>query len=399
MKVYISATFRDLQRHRAAVATVLRRMGHQPIGMEDYVAEGARPLHRCLADVAACDAYVGIIAWRYGFVPTDAGAPGTILPQGTSLSSTSITEFEFRQAVESGKPVLIFLLDPDAEWPSSQFDAVSGDGDQGKEIFRLRQEVSQHYVVSHFRTPEELASLVSAAVYRTEMSRQMNLESLRIEARLNEPFIRNGPVADSTLMAITDAITGPQEVQALQINIGQGMDWWMTRLYFLSSLAADLTLIEVLVFVAEDETFIGITNPKIVKECLAKVDPMIKQYEDTLAQSGPAHADLLSEVNRRAGIWTMEMDAAGGEGSNPKFVTKPKLGRWLTPYLITQAIDSEPGDNAALQMQRLMDWPMRFVPMLEKGRLVRVVDKQALSEQIARIFVREQVSRALSMTR
>ncbi|MGF1643452.1 MAG: DUF4062 domain-containing protein, partial [Thiotrichales bacterium] len=51
MRIYISATYRDLERHRAAVAQVLRRMGHQPIGMEDYVAEGARPLHRCLADV------------------------------------------------------------------------------------------------------------------------------------------------------------------------------------------------------------------------------------------------------------------------------------------------------------------------------------------------------------
>ena len=44
MKIYISATYRDLQRHLSAVATVLRRMGHQPIGMEDYVAEGAKPL-------------------------------------------------------------------------------------------------------------------------------------------------------------------------------------------------------------------------------------------------------------------------------------------------------------------------------------------------------------------
>src|SRR5215472_9188352 len=181
VKIYISATYQDLQRYRSAVATVLRRMGHQPIGMEDYVAEGARPLHRCLADVTACDAYVGIIAWRYGFVPTEAGPPGTPLPIGTTLGNTSITEFELKQAVQSSKPVLIFLLDPEADWPSSQFDAVSGHGEQGQAISRLRQEIGRQYVVSHFRSPEELASLVSAAVYRTEMSRQMNLESLRIE--------------------------------------------------------------------------------------------------------------------------------------------------------------------------------------------------------------------------
>ncbi|MGF1642348.1 MAG: hypothetical protein ACFCUJ_01815, partial [Thiotrichales bacterium] len=78
---------------------------------------------------------------------------------------------------------------------------------------------------------------------------------------------------------------------------------------------------------------------------------------------------------------------------------KSELGRWLSPYMITQAIDSEPGGNAALQMQRLMDWPMRFVPFLEDGQFARVVDKQAFAEQVARIFVREQVSRAMSMTR
>jgi hypothetical protein len=401
MKVYISSTYRDLQRHRSAVATVLRRMGHQPIGMEDYVAEGARPLHRCLADVTACDAYVGIMAWRYGFVPTSPGAAGTQLPKGTTLGSTSITEFELRQAAESQKPipVLIFLLDHDAEWPASQIDAVSGEGEQGKAIARLRQEVAQQYLVSHFRTPDDLASLVSAAVYRVEISRQMSLESLHIDVRFNQPFIRNGPVADSTLMEIKNVIAGPQEVQALQINIGQGKDWWMTRLYFLSSLAADLRPIHVLVFVGEGEAFIGITNPQIVKERLAKAYDMIKKYEDKLAQSGPSHADLLNEVDRRAGIWTTEMNSTGGEQNNPVFVTQPDLGRWLTPYLITHAIDSEPADNAPLQMQRVMDWPMRFVPLMEKGRFARVVDKQALAEQIARIFVREQVSRALSMTR
>jgi hypothetical protein len=374
-------------------------MGHQPIGMEDYVAEGARPLHRCLADVAASDAYAAIIAWRYGFVPTDAGSPGAALPAGTTLGTTSITEHELRQAVQSGKPVLVFVLDPEADWPSSQFDAVSGEGSQGAAISRLRQELSQQYLVSHFRTAEELASLISAAVYRVEMSRQMNLDSLHIESRLNEPFIRNGPVADSTLMEIKNVISGPQEVQALQVNIGQGNDWWMTRLYFLSSLAAELTSIEVIVFVGEGESLAGITNPVIVKERLAKAYPMIQQYEDVLAGSGPPLPDLLNEVERRANLWTNQMNLTGGEHSNPVFVTKTELGRWFGPYLITQAIDSEPGDNAALQMQRLLDWPMRFVPVLEKGQFTRVVDKRALAEQIARIFVREQVSRAISMTR
>ena len=83
MKIYISATYQDLRRHREAVSLVLRRMGHQVFGMEEYVAEGLRPLDRCLADVKSCDAYVGIFGWRYGYVPQTAGTADMAAPPGT----------------------------------------------------------------------------------------------------------------------------------------------------------------------------------------------------------------------------------------------------------------------------------------------------------------------------
>jgi Domain of unknown function (DUF4062) len=63
-KVYISSTFRDLQRHRMAAYRALRRLGHDVIGMEDYVAADERPLKKCLDDVARVDIYIGILAWR-----------------------------------------------------------------------------------------------------------------------------------------------------------------------------------------------------------------------------------------------------------------------------------------------------------------------------------------------
>ncbi len=39
------------------------------IAMEDYVATDQRPTEKCLADVAASDLYIGIFAWRYGYIP------------------------------------------------------------------------------------------------------------------------------------------------------------------------------------------------------------------------------------------------------------------------------------------------------------------------------------------
>jgi hypothetical protein len=401
VKIYLSATYRDLHRYRLAVSMVLRRMGHQVIGMEDYVAEDIRPLGRCLEDVGACDVYIGLLAWRYGYVPTDPRSAPVPLPVGTSFGTTSITEFEFRRAVAgAGSPaVLMFLLDPEADWPSNQLDAMSATGDGGKAIAALRDEVTQQYLTSYFRSPEELASLVSAAVYRVEMGRQMTLESLRVEPRFNQDFIRNGPVVDSTVLEIKNVIAGPAPIDALEINLGQGFDWWMTRLYFLSSLAADLTPIEIIVFVSEGRSFVGAVHPRIVKEQLEQRYPMLREYADSNAAAVRA-GDLGSEVDRRAMTWTQHMTSKlGAEGTAPVMVTRRELEGWLKPYLVTEAIDWDPGSNAAIRMQRLLDWPMRFVPVLENGQFTRVVDKQKLTEQVARLFVREQVSRALSTMR
>lgn len=403
MKIYISATYRDLQQHRAAVAAVLRRMGHQPIGMEDYTAEGARPLHRCLSDVAVCDAYVGIIAWRYGHVPSaDEALPtGLEQPPDTSLGQTSITEFEFRYADSLRKSVLMFLLDPACEWPSTEIDAVLGLGNAGKDVARLRREVGQKFLVNFFRSPEDLAGLVSAAIYRTEMTRQMELESLPIDARLNEPFIsKDAAIADTTLMTIKDVIAAQRDIQALQVNVGNGRDWWTTRLYFLASLAAELTTLEVVAFTDGSEAFIGMVHPRIVKEQLARANNLVRQYEAALA-SQPAQAaiDLPAEIDRRVSIWNASMAAGGGEGTNPQWVKCSELLTWLCPYMITQALDWHAGDNTALVMQRLMDWPMRFVPIVEQAKFTRIIDKRALAEQIAKLFVREQVARALSSSR
>jgi hypothetical protein len=136
-------------------------------------------------------------------------------------------------------------------------------------------------------------------------------------------------------------------------------------------------------------------HPKIVKERLSSQFDQLRNYEIAVAASESA-ADLYGEVNRRAHLWTSDSNT---EGPRPIFVTEANIERWLSPYLIRQAIDIEAGVNAALRMQRVLDWPMRFVPIAENGQFKQVVDKQALTEQVARLFIREQVSRALSMVR
>jgi uncharacterized protein DUF4062 len=64
VKIYISSTFEVLKDERERVYRQLRKLRHDVISMEDYVAGEQRPLDECLADVADCDAYVALIAWR-----------------------------------------------------------------------------------------------------------------------------------------------------------------------------------------------------------------------------------------------------------------------------------------------------------------------------------------------
>ena len=65
--VYVSSTFIDLEGHRAALKTALEKARYDVECMEKYTAFDERPLDRCLADVAATDVYVLLIAHRYGY--------------------------------------------------------------------------------------------------------------------------------------------------------------------------------------------------------------------------------------------------------------------------------------------------------------------------------------------
>ena len=149
VSVYVSSTYSDLRDHRAAVYKALRQLGHDVAAMEDYVASDQRPLDRCLADVASRDLYIGIIAWRYGYVPEQGN------PEGRS-----ITELEYREARRRGIPCLLFLLDEDAPWPRSLIDTEPG----ASRIEALRAELARERLVSYFRTTEDLARSVAIAV-------------------------------------------------------------------------------------------------------------------------------------------------------------------------------------------------------------------------------------------
>lgn len=146
LKIYISSTSIDLKDYRSTVISALRKTGASPVCMEDYVAQDKLPVEKCLADVSKSDLYVGIFAWRYGFVP-----PGY---------DKSITELEYRKAIECGIPTLIFLAGDSFECPTEYRDT----GSDAVLLTALKEELKLSKMVSWFNSPYHLASEVQAAL-------------------------------------------------------------------------------------------------------------------------------------------------------------------------------------------------------------------------------------------
>lgn len=152
-RFYISSTFNDLVDHRAAVYDSLRRLDHDAVVMEHYVAGDARPLVKVRRDIDSCDAYIGIVAWRRGFIPTD------------NADGSSITELEYAYAVERGKKCLIFLLSPAAPWPNAERDPFP----EQARLEAFRDSLQRQHVVSFFESPLQLALLVTISVRLWEL--------------------------------------------------------------------------------------------------------------------------------------------------------------------------------------------------------------------------------------
>jgi energy-coupling factor transporter ATP-binding protein EcfA2 len=193
-RAYVSATFKDLQPHRRIVQIVLRRFGYEDVAMEYYVPEDERPLDKCLRDVAECDLYIGIFAWRYGFVP-ETDNPGKL----------SITEREYRKAVELGKPRLLFVVDEDADWPAKFMDL------DRTRAAQLHESAKKDRLSGTFSTPDSLAALLSAAL-ETRGGRPLTAAGIDVTAYAR--FLkRRYNILD------LDALTDPTRDELLQLRL------------------------------------------------------------------------------------------------------------------------------------------------------------------------------------
>ena len=404
MKVYISSTYLDLVEHRAAVDRTLRRMGHDVIGMEQYVAEGSKPVDRCKADVRTADAYVIIVAWRYGHVPGSNAKP---------VDKRSITEIELAEAQLHKKPVLAFLLDPEAPWPPNRVDAMGG-APGGEEVSRLRSLLGTDYLVGVFRTPDDLASQVAAAVSAQGLTQHIVDRVLRetsVAGADMDAFAKGmAPVSDTTLISIKRMIQEAGAAPALVLPIDDGQRWWSTRLFLLASLLRSLTAVRQLVFADASGRFVGMASPAALVDGLAAEFPVLDEFARKLREA-PSSSDIDRETDDQTQAWTAFVTRAANTAkpkSTPAAIERswkvgvraPLLDRWLGERWVDRCIRVEGNDLSMTQVQQIVDSLLPDVPVQrrkkaqEEGLELLVVDRDVFALELAREWVRSGLPRS-----
>lgn len=370
MRIYLSSTYADLVEHRAAVARLLRQMGHEVIGMEEYVAEGARPLERCLRDVDSAAVYVGIFAWRFGYALADGPV------------RRSITEHEYRRA--QGKRPLVFLVDPKASWPVSFIDAVSGSAEDAEGVKRLRDELAREWLAGFFSTPEDLARQVGAAIYRREVTDR--LETISAAPGLTDSLMFGDSISESTLMSLKHSLLQAPELRVLTVDLKEGSYWWSTRLFFLAAVAGEIAGTRLLVFVERGERFVGVATTATLRDRLAGMNPVLQGFAVQCRLQPLVVQPLGPAMEQRVQLWN-SLWAPLQEEQDKSYVAARDLRRWLGEGLLEKAVPQQGESVSAEFLRAIVDWPHPCVPITEAGALRKVVDRAAVADNLARIFV------------
>lgn len=181
----ISSTALDLPAHREQVLDACLAEGVFPIGMEHLPARDASGLQASLEMVDQADIYIGLYAWRYGWVP-DFDNPDKI----------SITEMEFNRALERKqrgelKEILIFLMHD--KHPILARDKEDGEEAQRK-LREFKQRASSGRVMLKFESSEKLGGQVIQAL--ADMKRRLepvSTAAIVVEASRKENAIPKSP--------------------------------------------------------------------------------------------------------------------------------------------------------------------------------------------------------------
>jgi hypothetical protein len=197
--VTISSTVLDLAKHRAQVMSACLQQNLFPKMMERLPASDANAVRISMRLVDEADLYIGVIGFRYGYVP-----------RGHKIS---ITEMEYKRAGERGIPRLMFLMNPDHLLCAA--DVETGPGADRLHAFRER--IRRERVIATFSSPEDLrANLVQAL---SEFRVSPNREEL-VASQIGSTKYRVAVINQATSVPLEEVKT---LVTALQTQVSRDL--------------------------------------------------------------------------------------------------------------------------------------------------------------------------------
>jgi hypothetical protein len=207
LKVFVSSTTRDLERHRAAIKQIVLDLDWHPVLVNEHGGASTRPtMAECRRRLAECHLMVLVVAFRRGWVPTrEEGGDG----------ENSITALELVSARASQIPTIIFFADN--TWPI-------GLGDQEMEsdrawIRRFRDGINQPVCFfsseGHY-TPlgEPIPGSEFIGKVRQELVKYWEQELRSPSPQNPEPVGRAGlqPLLPSLLPKLSDLLLPPHTI-------------------------------------------------------------------------------------------------------------------------------------------------------------------------------------------
>lgn len=363
--IYVSSTYKDLAAHRAAAAKALRKIGHRVICMEEYVARDRRSVETCLRDVANCDIYLGIFAWRYGWVPTTENS-----------SRWSITEMEYRTAARTTppKPRLIFLLGDKAQWPKSKRDENTGKQSPGGRIRALRNEL-KNLSFGSFSTPDSLAAEVLAAVVQHESERRVENFTLANDIKV---AVDIGP---SYLGNIREKLAAARDAEIVALNLGP-TPWWTTRLHLVAALASDFTTIKQLQFLDNKGKFVTMASPQEVRRALTTRIPQAERAYLAGRAAAPNQTFPIESISMH--YTTNIFDAFDNkiEKDVKEDVSSIMLTRDLGIQSSATVLD-EPAGGGTPPQRDIVRCKTPYVVIVDRGKVVSILDRYHMVNQLA----------------
>lgn len=151
-QIFISSTYKDLKEAREKVRDAILSMLHFPVGMEMFSAGDEEQWEIIQETIDSSDYYVLIVGQRYG----------STIKTGED-AGISYTEKEFRYAKEQKVPILAFILNDDAHITVADMES---DPEKFKKLKAFKKEVETGRVVEWWKTSEELARQVTAALHK-----------------------------------------------------------------------------------------------------------------------------------------------------------------------------------------------------------------------------------------